>query len=498
MSSPVVHVLLVPRHPTSWVKMLEIGCLLAKRRDVKATLIIPDKSLTELAAAVDVEGLNILNISSMHVSAVRRCRGWGQIFERWVTQNLAPFDRIINSMPLSFLRFLAMRRRLKQEYKVFRAVLAQNQAGVLVVPGDREMAPVPALLAAARDMGLPAVIGASSSPYTEGVALSREGYPRFSLSLKDWPPFLNFLAARLFPGQVLMSRNGPILFSPAWLIFAHASLDMLSKNPWVQGGGFSTHVLQHSRRRMQAFLDLGVDPDKLVPIGDQSLDRLYTGYLERERLRATLCRTYSLAHDKQLIIVAVPNDAEHGVCDMKSHQSRMAVYFEILGRVSGNVLLCLHPKSDPASYRSLAEEHGLCISDTPLVETLPGADLFVCSGSSTVLWAQLCALPTINLDYWRARDADFQDVIGIENVESPQQFEVCLQRYVAGDATDPLFTDHVEMMRKDCFFDGKAGDRIGDFLVALGERNIGRATSATIRKLKPSLEATTASGAVGR
>lgn len=455
-------------------------------------------ALTEYARTSPFEGLNILDISASLNTAVRERSGLMQAVLRSVMHRFERFDRMVNSMPVSFLRFMTMRRRLKAEYDVFRNVLVQNQAGVVVVPGDREMTPIPAVLRAARDLGLPVVIGASSSPYTEGVALSRAGYPRFSLSLKDSPPLLNFLAARLFPGQVLKSRYGPILFSPAWLTFAHASLGMLSKNPWVQGGGLSTHVFQHSRRRMQGFLDLGVDNDKLVPVGDQALDTLHAGFHARESLRMQIRRTYSLHEDRPLIIVAVPNDAEHDVCDMQSHLSRMAAYFEILGRVSGNVLLCLHPKSNAETYQSLADQHGLRLSARPLVEMLPGADLFVCSGSSTILWAQLCTLPTINLDYWRARDADFQDVVGIENVESPEEFETCLKRHLASDADDHLFADHAEQVRTDCFFDGKAGERIGDFLVELAKQSAGRSSCNRTETPVPGLETSPARGAVSQ
>ena len=66
-----------------------------------------------------------------------------------------------------------------------------------------------------------------------------------------------------------------MLFSPAWLTFAHANLGMLSDNPWVQGGGLSDYVLQHDARRRQGFIDLGVPARKLVDVGDPSLDLLY-------------------------------------------------------------------------------------------------------------------------------------------------------------------------------------------------------------------------------
>ncbi len=467
MNAANIQILLFPRHSTSWVKFVELARILSKRDEVQVTLVQLNGKFSGFADKCTDEGLTIRDLSIELETAVQARCGSVQALVDWFIRKLGHLDRVVNAMPISILRFVEMRRRLKAEYDVFRRELERAQADVVVIPGDREMTPIPGLIKAARDLGLPCVIGASSSPYPEGVALSRAGYPRFALSIKSWPPLLNFLAALLFPKQALNSRHGPMLFSPAWLIFAHASLGMLSENPWVQGGGLSTHSLQHSRRRMEGFVNLGVSEDKLVPIGDQALDLLYDGHRVRDDLRRQIWQTFSFEPNKPLIVVAVPNDAEHDVCDMESHILRMSDYFRVLGRAAANVLLCLHPKSDPASYAPLAENHGLSISSKRLVDILPAGDLFVCSGSSTVLWAQLCAIPTINLDYWQARDADFQDVVGIENVETPDQFETSLRQFLSKRAENQVLADHSKQMRVDCFFDGKAGQRIGDFLIAL-------------------------------
>ena len=147
---------------------------------------------------------------------------------------------------------------LRSEYDVFRQALEKLRPAAVMVPGDRETSPVPAFLKAASDLGIPIVNAGFGSPFPEGVALSRVGFPRFSLEWRHFPPLLNFVAGLLFPRQVYNAPQGRMLFSPAWLTFAHASLGMLSDNPWVQGGGLSDHVLQHDARRRQGFLDLGV------------------------------------------------------------------------------------------------------------------------------------------------------------------------------------------------------------------------------------------------
>ena len=214
---------------------------------------------------------------------------------------------------------------------MFRQALEKLRPAAVMVPGDREASPVPAFLKSASDLGIPIVNAGFGSPYPEGVALSRVGFPRFSLEWRHFPPLLNFAAGLLFPRQVYNAPQGRMLFSPAWLTFAHASLGMLSENPWVQGGGLSDYVLQHDARRRQGFIDLGVPARKLVDVGDPSLDLLYAAYRDRDAARAQLLKTHSLPPRAELVIFSVPNDAEHGVCDMASHLDRMRGYFEGLG-----------------------------------------------------------------------------------------------------------------------------------------------------------------------
>jgi hypothetical protein len=62
------------------------------------------------------------------------------------------------------------------------------------------------------------------------------------------------------------------------------------------------------------------------------------------------------------------------------------------------LLLSLHPRSRPEDYREAAERAGAVISDRPLLEILPAADLFVATHSSTVRWAILLGIPTLVLD----------------------------------------------------------------------------------------------------
>ncbi len=462
-------VALFPRHATSWVKLFDLACALRDGGKVRPVMILPTADMSAYMTACVKAGIEMVDLSLAREADLAINGGMLRKLLASFEKFLVRHDRIANCLPVSLLRFVDMRRRLRSEYEVFRRALEKLQPAAVMVPGDREASPVPAFLKAASDLSIPIVNAGFGSPYPEGVALSRVGFPRFSLKWRHFPPVLNFVAGLLFPRQVYSAPQGRMLFSPAWLTFAHANLGMLSDNPWVQGGGMSDYVLQHDARRRQGFIDLGVPARKLVDVGDPSLDLLYAVYRDRDALRAQLLKTYALPARSKLVIFSVPNDAEHGVCDMASHLERMREYFEVLGNSGANVLVSLHPKSRREDYQPLADQGGVVLMNERLANALPAADLFVCGTSSTVFWARLCGIATINLDYWKVRDADFVGVAGVENVETPAEFEKALTRHIALDAIDPAFQREATRLRDDNQFDGKSTHRIEQFLLGLAK-----------------------------
>ncbi len=460
-------VALFPRHATSWVKLFDLACMLREGQKIRPVMILPTPDMSGYAVLCSDEKIETIDLSTAREAEIAKSGGLLRAILARLDNLFARHDRIANCLPVSLLRFVDMRRRLRSEYDVFRGALATLAPAAVMAPGDREASPVAAFLKAAADLGIPIVNASFGSPYAEGVALSRVGFPRFSLEWRHVPPVLNYVAALLFPRQVYNAPQGRMLFSPAWLTFAHSSLGMLSDNPWVQGGGLSDYVLQHDARRRQGFIDLGVPARKLVDVGDPSLDLLYAVYRERDKVRAELLKAHALPQRPKLVIFSVPNDAEHGVCDMTSHLERMRGYFEALGKSGANVLASLHPKSRREDYQPLAAASGVTLMNERLANALPAADLFVCSTSSTVFWARLCGIPTVHLNYWKVLDADFEGVAGVENVETPAEFARALTRHIALNTIDPAFQREAARLREDNQFDGKSAERIQRFLLGL-------------------------------
>lgn len=110
---------------------------------------------------------------------------------------------------------------------------------------------------------------------------------------------------------------------------------------------------------------------------------------------------------------------------------RLARLAATLGASGAEVVLCLHPKAERSRYAELAQRHGLVISDRPLSEELPRADLFVASWSSTLRWAAMLGVAAVNLD-WAEQDYDlFQGLKSLPTSVAPDDLDALIAELLA-------------------------------------------------------------------
>jgi hypothetical protein len=452
----------LPRHATSWTKMVELARILAADGRFRPIMLVTSRSIAACAPAASLDGLEVIDVADRVVGPV----------EKAVADLSAPIDaaeaqRRPGKARDPHLAWMRMRQSLRS-LRVWRdelgRLLGELRPSVVMVPGDRELEPVAPMLAACRRRRIPTIICASNVPNIEAVRLARAGDADFDAGPDA--PWLNRWAKRFHPRQVDTSGGAPMLFSPGWRTLALDRAGMLSPNPWVQGGGLADHVLHHSRSRLDIAVQQGLDRNKAVFVGDHTIDPLYRAREERSAIRARLEKDYGLDRRRQLAVLSVPNDAEHGLCDMPTHLTRLDAWMAPLVRAQLNVVLSLHPKSLPETYRPLAERHGFVIARERLADILPVGDVFICSCSSTIYWAQLCGIPVLNMDWLPYRSHHFTAPFGILTAETPAEFEVCLERFGAGEANRGLDA-HAAEIRAESLFDGKAGARICDFVSTL-------------------------------
>ena len=470
------NVFVFPRHMTSWVELVPLAQAIAETGSETPIVILATAEMASKSSEIEKLGLQYVDAWSSISRELAKWPGLTAGLGRWIEAAIDGKDAAAGDfLPLALLRMQALKRRLDIEYGVFQKLFSQWTPAALLCPGDRELSPVPPMLRAARDAGVPVVLAATNLPYIEGVAITRAESRSFRC--EGGAPLINRLAARRFPKQIARTAYGNLLFSPGWRIFALASRNMISENPWVQGGGLSDFVFQHNLSKTELYEALGCPPQKFVAVGDQTLDPLRAALDRRAEIRRELTLEHGLAPEKPLAVMAVPNEAEHNLATMEEHLARQEAFWSPL-RLSGvEVLLCLHPKSKRDDYRALADRLGFHFANKRLHETLPAADLFLCSCSTTALWAKLCAVPIVNWDYLRLNLDYFREPHGVVEVHTAAEFAKVLPEVLAMSREPERSKIRAQAARiaKETIFDGKATMRICNFIhrVACGERFTG-------------------------
>lgn len=453
---------LVPRHATSFVKMFDIATALKSDGRTQPVFLFatgPVKTWTELC---EQQKIQYLDVSARFVQPnwlTKAIKKANDLFENNTS--------ILVEVLTTIFQTVQMTVQLLKEKHVFASLIKQHEPLAILVPGDRELCPIPSLLSAARASRVPTVLAAMSSPYTHGLVVSRKNFRRFFVESEQAAPLLNRLLKFLLPQLVHDTEYGRMLFSPAWLTLTLKALNMLPANPWVQGSGLCDYHLQHDEIRMEQFIALGSPSSKMIMVGDPSMDQLYKSYSQRKVTRRRLLKSYILDSNKPIVLFSVPNDAEHGVYGWNEHLTTIGTYMDILSRHPINVILSFHPKSNPKNYTTLTKKYDFKILQERLYDVLPAADLFVCSSSSTVLWAENCSVTVLNLDYLNVLDGDFLDRQAIINVQTPGDCDSALKNLFGSDKLLEKLHNNLQQTTKNKMFDGKSGKRIADFLWSL-------------------------------
>jgi hypothetical protein len=283
-----------------------------------------------------------------------------------------------------------------------------------------------------------------------GLALMRENNilvhnPAYSSLYVKW-------VFRRNRGQVY---QGMLYYRPFELM-ALKRFGVLSANPWVMGAGHSDIVCVDSRATGDRYLGYGVPEAKLRIVGDTAFDGLHQAYLARDGLRRSLIREYALDPEKKNIIVSLPNLAEHDLLPWDAHFREIDFLMAALKGTGGNILVSLHPKMDPSKYAYLEGEFGCRILTQRLAQALPAGDLFVATFSSTVVWAVLCGIRAVVVDFY-GLDSDMFDFLkSVSIVTRRDDLSATLEQALL---TAPDFSEDWRKLSREEVFDGRTLQR---------------------------------------
>lgn len=288
---------------------------------------------------------------------------------------------------------------LRAERKRARTLLERHgDIRLIITVGDRHVGYETALLREARRRKIPSLIVPFAMSFPEASAEPRLRDPDFRRKYAVrglWRRILRIL----FPSWVFVFKGNPIFFQPPYIALAAWTLGMMPRRPWTLGGGSATRMTVESEAIRKMFIEQGTREDKMIVTGKPGLDEIARQL--RESNPQEVRRRLNIAPDARIILCTVPQLAEHGLLPWDRHKKEMQFLFETLTAAGAHILLSLHPRSDKAWYKPLADAAGAQICDERVYALLPVCDVFVATYSSIVAQAIALHKPSIVIDFYQ-------------------------------------------------------------------------------------------------
>ncbi|WP_219704232.1 CDP-glycerol glycerophosphotransferase family protein [Marinomonas lutimaris] len=241
------------------------------------------------------------------------------------------------------------------------------------------------------------------------------------------------------------------------------SLGVKIDNPWVLGAGFSDCMLVDSIREKERLVEMGGNSDKYFVVGQISHDKVFRSNINRMDVNKKVRKKYNLKRES-IVLVAVPQYYEHGLCDKETHFSIINEMIEILSCLNYDVVLSLHPKMNRHNYEFIAfDKDNVVIVDEDLNEILPICDVFVSTYSSTLSWALLCSKKVIIIDHVLLGYTDFLSEYNLPVLNNNKE----LYDFLTGSPflyDSSFYSYDKDLVNKLSPFDGECVSRIADIL----------------------------------
>lgn len=380
---------------------------------------------------------------------------------------------------------IAAHRQVSGARRRARSVLQRVRPDVIVVTGDRHRLTQRALIAEAERAGISSIVIPLNyeRPEVQHWDLMR----RNAAAGLSTDSGLGRVIARAFPAQAFGEEPWRILHDPAWTTIAMAAHRVHVPRPWVTGGGRSTLVAAGGALEARHARELGVPERKIVITGQASHDELFGAMERKDTIRRSLATRFALDTQRPWIAAAMPQLAEHGYAAWDQHLREMEGFTAALRDSGGEVLMSIHPQSDPDVYEPLVGACGVRISPIPLRELIPACDIFVSAFSSTTRWAVLCGIPSVCVDYFDVMGHTYDEFPGIFTVRSREELARTVVRLVHDKDHREAAAD-AQRARAAEFgvLDGRATLRLLQFIGQLaGRTSLGASEAANVSRRTP-------------
>lgn len=231
---------------------------------------------------------------------------------------------------------------------------------------------------------------------------------------------------------------------------------VLSENPWFLGGGKSQIICLANEYFKSHYTKHGVSQEKIKVIGDTAYDNIYRAFCKKNKNKKIIINKYKLDKSKKILIISLPQLAEHNLLSWDEHWKEIDYIVDVLSKQNMNLLISLHPKMDIKQYLFLEKKYDCRILKERLSDIIPIADIFVSTVSSTILWAVLCGIKTILVDFYKLDLSIYDFLSSIHIIKNKNNFNKKLLE-IASQEID--FTEDWKSLSREKVFDGKTIQR---------------------------------------
>ena len=350
--------------------------------------------------------------------------------------------------------------RLKKEEKIFLNnlnkkyqnvynLIKEYKIDVLFLAGDRHLGLEPLFIKVANDLKITTII-----PFMVYFA-EEEDLVKTSTIIES-KTLLTSKYIKDSEKKFIHHKRENKYYYPHTIANALDKISVLTQNPWFMGGGYSDILCLPNYQMNKHYIQNGVDSNKIKVLGDISYDNLYLNYKNRINIKKKLLEKYSFINNKKIIIIALPQLAEHSILTWDRHWEEINYLMKSLNELNENILISLHPKMDRKKYEFLEDKYNCTILDERLADVLPIADIFVATFSSTVFWSILCGIKTVVVDFYGLNYTMYDFLTSLRKVDKKDNLKTTLKTTLVEEID---FSKDWKSLSRDDVFDGKTIQR---------------------------------------
>ena len=340
-------------------------------------------------------------------------------------------------------------KEFRTEYNWINDMFSQFEPDIVMLNGDRHLGLEPSVLKVCKENGIPTFVPYLVYSSEVGPMISNQKKPWLTLSWNS-PFILRWLVKRM-PQSILKAKKLECIFYNPSTQIALQKFGVLSDYPWYIGNGLVDMVCMDSSHSLNRYTSNRVPDSKLRIVGDAAYDNLYLAYTNRINVRETLMNRYGGDSLKKVILCALPQVAEHNLMDWDQHWKEIHFIIDTLDQQNQNLFLSLHPKMKREDYEFLEQKYKCHILEERLYDVMPIGDIFVATFSSTVIWAAICGVKSVLVDFYDFDVNIFDFLQSVQCVKNKENFLSTVQNRLMQKQD---FSADWKRLSRDLVFDG--------------------------------------------